>query len=1268
MAKLQAIESALIAVNEAVFQNLCDAYIFQMEPGYPSIHRPGSKMAKEKTKPGRPDSFFLNGEGKYVLIECTTQQDDVFGKIRKDLMGLLDPQIINISIDEVEKIIYCCNSPVSLTQHNELSNLCRQKGICLDLWDLGVLGIGISGRLANIARDYLGISIDTGQVLTIEQFINEYEASSYATSLQLPLVGREVEIQALENAILTRKVTIVTGPPGTGKTRLILFLLEKLRKNSNNLVGDQVGVACLSNKNAPIYEDLRTHLTVDKEWVVFIDDANRQSGNLDSVLPLLLENRERPLRLILSVRDYAEAEVRLKCSSCQPATVAIGKMSDDAIAKMVGTLPFEITDKLRVTRINEIADGNPRLAVMAAMLAVKGNGLDSLADVSDLYESYFSQALKQNVLADENMAKAVGLVSFFQYINRRDEAFCQRLFAIFNIREISFWEACQQLEKLELLEWSADLTVVKISEQTLGTYVFYKTFFGNAVLDFGLLLENYFGSRLSRIRDTIVPVTNIFGFSKMNEKLAPFLTSYWEKISADEEQAFKFIDVFWYCRMEETLGFLYRKMEELPSVEGDYGEPSSGIELKNAGQNTVLPNQSSPLPWQGREERCLGILQHFYPYPLPCLRDAIDLGFSCVRKRGNGYLMLVGHLKKSLEFRMEDEEYGYERQLTCCTYVADQVAVKDDLGLSIFFDLMPDLLKCTYQYSSMGKDRSTMMIHRYTLSLWEPTKTIRSTIWKTLNLAFEIDHTRSVNFIEQYIADNIDKGKDIFEFDVSMLVTIISKHFSERIFTHCWIANMVVFQASRRDIANDQFDNLKVRFSTPIYRIYQHLSWDWLDGNRDYQYELDHNEYEKRKRAEINGRFEFGNINEFKNFYQVFLELSNWSSKSGVDNFLPPFDFILERIFAADLLLGFDVLTEIMASGNLSGYVPGVSFAFIAKLQDDSLKIRIYHEILRHSFMEKPRWLYRCFEFLPAESILLPDSEAFLGVFGELKIYLYTLDTDLLNKFLKVVPSIYSELLETIYKRNDITKVAIRLGANFMIDIIELLPDHIGLVKQTYIQQRRENSFDHNFAVFLKIIGADRAFFFEYLDYLSRNMFWIAGQANLSVIWNLEYAMEIVREGMNVILANGSFSLHRELIYALFERMNEAQSKKGLDFLKAYMEEYVENEEKVNTVINCVRKFFPNHFEEIVLHFLKLSTDFSIFKAISWTRNSYTLPGGTIIGDIKKGELKQVLDIMEKISEKRYLYGLHFEWIKTAIAEATRRADIERKQRFISQD
>ena len=59
MTRLQAIENALLSINQAAFQELCDSFLLLRNNNYSSFSRTGSQDGKQKTIKGTPDTFLL---------------------------------------------------------------------------------------------------------------------------------------------------------------------------------------------------------------------------------------------------------------------------------------------------------------------------------------------------------------------------------------------------------------------------------------------------------------------------------------------------------------------------------------------------------------------------------------------------------------------------------------------------------------------------------------------------------------------------------------------------------------------------------------------------------------------------------------------------------------------------------------------------------------------------------------------------------------------------------------------------------------------------------------------------------------------------------------------------------------------------------------------------------------------------------------------------------------------------------------------------------
>ncbi len=109
MSRLQAIQKELVSINETVFQDLCDCFLKLENENYLMYTRAGSQVGKQKTKKGTPDSFALLPNGKYILIEYSTNTTDGIKKLIEDVQKCLNPDITGIKVEDIAEIILCFN-------------------------------------------------------------------------------------------------------------------------------------------------------------------------------------------------------------------------------------------------------------------------------------------------------------------------------------------------------------------------------------------------------------------------------------------------------------------------------------------------------------------------------------------------------------------------------------------------------------------------------------------------------------------------------------------------------------------------------------------------------------------------------------------------------------------------------------------------------------------------------------------------------------------------------------------------------------------------------------------------------------------------------------------------------------------------------------------------------------------------------------------------------------------------------------------------------
>ncbi len=267
MSKITDIENAIIQLGPGEFQKFCDTFLSQKQ--YGKIAGLGMKSGSLKTTIGNPDTYFRKENGKYICVAYTTQQNNIYEKLKEDIEKCLDTEKTKLPIDEIEEII-CCHTSSNLLagDDHKLHKLCEEKNIKLTLFGVDEIAQQVYRYYPIIAKDFLNIAVDTNQIMHIEEFISLYDSNNMAAPLNTIFHGRKEELPKLVEAIKENKLVIVHGSAGTGKTRIVL---EAIRQVASK---ERYQLLCVKNNNQPIYEDLIAKLDRPGSYLLFVDHAN----------------------------------------------------------------------------------------------------------------------------------------------------------------------------------------------------------------------------------------------------------------------------------------------------------------------------------------------------------------------------------------------------------------------------------------------------------------------------------------------------------------------------------------------------------------------------------------------------------------------------------------------------------------------------------------------------------------------------------------------------------------------------------------------------------------------------------------------------------------------------------------------------------------------------------------------------------------------------------------------------------------------------------
>lgn len=221
----------------------------------------------------------------------------------------------------------------------------------------------------------------------------------------------------------------------------------------------------------------------------------------------------------------------------------------------------------------------------------------------------------------------------------------------------------------------------------------------------------------------------------------------------------------------------------------------------------------------------------------------------------------------------------------------------------------------------------------------------------------------------------------------------------------------------------------------------------------------------------------------------------------------------------------------------------------------------------------------------------------------------------------------------------------------------------------SYLQQDDlDNHFDYNCKGFLKIIMNDSAFLSQYLQHICKNRSSLNTREyqNLSIIWQLPNAHEMIKTALEFLLDKVPYSYKEHFANVLFERLNEANTKGAIIILKELLKKWKANISGLKMIFDIVIHSFKNYLSDFVKEFLEQNQNLEIFKNIPWADSSFLGNGDTIFADIKMKQYEEILNIVNSIQKQAYKFSTHKSYLLEMINGEKRQADWERKMKFMN--
>ena len=1069
MSKINQIQNKLRELDGGAFQKLADAYLHKK--GYEQINSLGSVIGADKVRKGTPDTLVILPNGKYAFAEyTTTKQDKIYEKLKKDLDKCFDEAKTGIAVEKIDEVVICHTSTLNPSELDLLREECQKHGVNLNIFGIEPISYALYQNYPGIARDFLGIEVDTGQIVTPDEFVTAYGKNAIATPLSTTFHFREEELAQVLQGLEESNLVVVSGKAGVGKSRFVLECCHQFMA-----AHPEYKVRCILFRGVDIFEDMRVYFSEPGSYLIFVDDANRVSKFEYFIHLLSNQRKDQQIKVIATVRDYALEKVREVAQSYQDwRDLELNPLEDKQIKQLVqdeyGIINFFYSD-----RIAEIAQGNPRLAIMVAAVAKRENTLESINDVSSLYDEYY-RSIRQDMeqLGDENLLKSAGIVAFFRTIDRSNEELMGAIKTAFGISPEVFWKAVGELHDLELLDMYEN-EVVRTSDQVLATYFFYLAFFKERSLDFAALLKHFFPRLQYRLVDVLNPVLNTFDSMKIVEIMRPHVDRAWDTYekAGDEAKLMHFMQVFWFIKKTETLLYVSNNISNIEAESVDI----SKLEINPSS------NLSSP--------SILSTLGLFSYSDENNLRMALALLFNYLTKRPSELSQALYLLTKRLGFENDSWAYGFIKQQIVIDELWNKVNDGKDQVLSKLFLAVAEHYLQTRFDTTKVNGRSTFNIIEFDLPPTAELIELRRRIWKRVLQLYQISTFQKevLDLLHKYcLSGHKISVNELIAQDAVEVIPFVESTLDSSSYCHCIVVQDYLDHLENHHVAFSE--ELRHRFTNKTYALSKVLLFDCGERNN---LDLEYKEYEQLKRQQIEAHFTNYCFTDYKQFFEQCLEIQGETDRRNHNKYHFP-SRVVEVLIALANRDG-DLYVEVLEHYlNLGDPLKLHDLPLVNRLMQIYGVEKAYNFLNKLDYPSRREWLFGFYRLLPQEEIKFEFLAQIYELYRESAPNEIRQDLDFLLKYRlfdeNVVVRVVEIILEKIAEDSNYSSALSLLFKPYMeVDeaLLDLFKNHLDLLKKAYLAALKTNWHrECDNQIFTCIVDLDPNFLFEYIDWIYR--------------------------------------------------------------------------------------------------------------------------------------------------------------------------------------
>ncbi len=1172
MSQIADIENALLHMNPARFQELGDILITRIYPNAAIFACVGSQFGKEKTTAGTPDTYIRNAH-QAIFVEYTTNVSSGIAKIEDDINKCL----VDINVGEFTNeslIIIFANFKISKEDQTYIVDYAKSKGYKCYVYD----GQRIARLLFSNHKDlvmFCGVPIDTGQIVGIDIFLKEYakKGGQFAIPLSTKFVFRENELAKINEHLKTCAIVLITGAPGVGKTSIAIEAMRQF------CLSEKYYPKCISYKEASLLSDLNSNLVDGEDYVILVDDVNRVE-KFGQIIGFQNSCREGKIKLVLTVRNYAKDKIYDILTETPFETVDIDRMSDENIIELV-KLNRDINNEEYLKKIASIACGNPRLAMMAATVAIKEQTLSSLSNLGKLFDSFYSNLFKKNATHEDQLIyNALAIASILGPFSI-DNKLLPSLYSVFNICSEDFQKAINGWVEMEYIDLYSN-GYYKISEQNLGPYVFYSHIIKMQPELIEKIFSICFGKHDRTLRENIITCSYLFGLNDLRNRISVYVSKIFASLQNDEKKVV-FLKSYWPLIENEALGYIASNIDSIGLPIG----VTANYNLEYEHNELTLSSNRDPL---------LDLISEIFDYSIEELRDVIQMALEYIRRRPDLAPQLVWSINEHFGFTPEDYRSGFIRQTILLDTISKSMNTDDNLTRMLFWKIIGILLKCEH-HCIKGAFRNPQKIVIYNLAIRENKSLteLHRKIWALMDGYFDKESFNS--FIENH-GFYAPKGSRLPKLDAYAAGEIIVRHLSPNNLEDCLIVNKFIKSIKFIRSCNPLRMSMADRFNNKLFDFYNHLRWNYCQGKDESNY--DYKKYSHLKMKELTAMFKFDTQKDCSEFIRKFRLLIVSREIQNNDSLYQSVGFLIGHTLRTNISLGTYFLRKILRDTTDLFDICTMLYPMACdekhNWMDALYAVRNVLQTTRNQ--HKLSLVIRYYVIIPGKYLDSYDLSIVLKSIREYKssdrIFI---SPSQLIKFNKVSKDGFTSLMREIYHANQ-SESRFHLGSYDTETWFELITDR-NLAESVYLQQVEcQDHFDYKRKAFLNIVKNRPYFLVDYVKAAKPQ-----GSPKINEVWAISDIEPIIEEILLMIRSPHNLwrGISQDWEYELFSDIKNKEDRKKAE---AFILERFRRKDNLEQTFRLARHFSIELFNQLAVEYIDIAASADEYMEIDWINSS----------------------------------------------------------------